>query len=356
MSDDFLNISVETAAQAAETNNSSNGSSRKTDDRFWKPNIKNERKEYQAKIRLLPRGLEGVTNGLHPTIEQHVHYIREPNHGLYLTVKCRKALGKHEHCPICDANWAMYNTKVESLVKKAKSRMGRVSHIGNILIREDLNHPEFNGQVKLWDHTNNINKMLLAPLRNEEEASGGGFKKKQEKFNPYSPINGRDFITIVSENPDNGFPNYNGSFWDEAGLTDIAPTKDEIMATLDQCYDLNEFINDIPTVEELTNRYNEFSAKLAEKENSNTERDAVTTSTSVYMGGNNPAASQANVSQGNSESYFSESAQQPKNELDMNSSTQVPVTQATPEPAFTPPVAPAPMLTDDSDDDDELPF
>ena len=236
MSDDFLNISVEAAVQVAESQQTNNKNSRKTDDRFWKPNIKNEKKEYQAKIRLLPRGIEGVKNKLHPTIEQHVHYIKEPQHGLYLTVKCRKSLGKHENCPICEANWAMFNTKVEPLVKKAKSRRNMISHIGNILIREDLNHPEFNGTVKLWDHTNNINRMLLAPLNNQEdESGGGGFKKKQEKFNPYSPMNGRDFITIVTENPENGFPNYNGSFWDEDGLTDLAPTKDEIMAVLDQC-------------------------------------------------------------------------------------------------------------------------
>lgn len=370
MSEDFLNISVESAIQSAQRSDGSSKGGRKTDTRFWKPNIKNESKEYQAKIRLLPRGITGIKNKLHPTVEQHVHYIKEPKYGLYLTAKCRKSLGSHEHCPICEANWAMYNTKIEALVTKAKARRNTVTHIGNILVRADLNDPTMDGFVKLWEHTSNMNKMLFAPL-NAEEEKAGGFKKKQDKFNPYSPRNGRDFIVIVTENPENGFPDYNGSFWDDEGFSDIAGSQDEIMAVLDQCYDLSEFINDIPSVEDLGRQYNDFCVALAEKENSSAEVNAVRGSAPVFTGSNNPAAQ--NVTQGNATAYLApkstpvaESVQEEADELDLNEQPAAPAKptfkkQSTPTAAPAAPApkkaAPAPMLNnDDSSDDDELPF
>jgi hypothetical protein len=266
---DYLNVSPDEAA-ANNPSNDKKGGKKEKDARLFSPNINNADKEYQAKVRQLPQGLDGLKNKLPVSVEQHTHFIKEPAHKLYLTVKCRKTLGPKEHCPICDANWKIYNAAKDvndkPMMDKAKSRMAKVSHIGNFLIRDDINTPENNGRVMLWRHTSRMQKTLLEPTLAEgagEEKRG--FKKAKERFVPYSPVNGKDFFVIVTENPENQFPSYDGSYWDEDGLSNLAESEDKMMSYLEQCHDLREFIDDVESAEELTRKYMEFNAKLEER-------------------------------------------------------------------------------------------
>ena len=90
-------------------------------------------------------------------------------------------------CPICEANWAIWNQakeiKNEALAEKARSRQAQISYIANVLVVQDLTRPEFNGQVKLWEHTRRINGWLIEPMQppkdvKEEER---GFEEVEEK-------------------------------------------------------------------------------------------------------------------------------------------------------------------------------
>ena len=349
---DYLNVSPDDAASSNPQREK--GGNREKDTRFFSPNIKNADKEYQARVRQMPQGLDGLKNKLPVSVEQHTHFIKEPESGLYLTVKCRKTLGHKEHCPICEANWAMYNTGQKELKNKAMDRKNQVNHIGNFLIREDITDPSNTGMVKLWRHTNRMHKTLLEPTLSESgESDKKGFRKKKERFVPYSPVNGRDFYVIVTENPENGFPSYDGSYWDEDGLSNLAPTEDEMMAYLEQCHDLREFIDDVKSAEEINRLYMEFNQKLEEKMGARAAGNM--TGTQYFVGGNNPASnpttSTSKVSGTSSTSgadYFTESSEKSEepNVFDLNEgSPEIPQAPAVDEP----------MLSG-SDEDEELPF
>lgn len=343
---DYLSVTPDDAA--ASNPQQDKGGKKEKDARFFNPNIKNADKEYQARIRQLPQGLDGLRNKLPVSVEQHTHFIKEPEHGLYLTVKCRKTLGPKEHCPICEANWAMYNTGQKDLKNKAMDRKNVVNHIGNFLIRDDITDPANNDIVKLWRHTNRMHKTLLEPTLPDSEEKRG-FKKAKERFVPYSPVNGRDFYVIVTENPENGFPSYDGSYWDEDGLSNLAPTEDEMMAYLEQCHDLREFIDDVKTADEINRLYMEFNQKLEEKMGASSAGNIQPTQ--HYMGGNNGMGASSSKPATNKKTgadYFGggddevEEINEVSSPFDLNeSANEVPSDE--------------PMLSD-SDEDEELPF
>lgn len=189
---------------------------RSEDPRFWKPNINNAAKEYKALVRVLPRQRDGRGGYCVP---QHVHYIKETIGGkdIYLTVKCRKTLGKDEFCPICDANKKMYNTKQEALMAKAKTRSAQVTHIGNFLILRDLVRPEFDGQIKLWEHRKFMNDMIIAPMTKGVElvkAQSFDAKPVLSTFYPYHPTLGHNLVVHMNVNPKNNIPSYENSYWE----------------------------------------------------------------------------------------------------------------------------------------------
>jgi len=340
---DYLNVNPDDASQSNQERGKGKAKKEK-DARMFSPNINNPEKEYQARVRQLPQGLNGLKNKLPVSVEQHTHFIKEPQHKLYLTVKCRKTLGENEYCPICDATWKMFNAGKDAgdkaLMDKAKSRLAKVSHIGNFLVRDDINNPENNGQVKLWRHTGRMHKQLLEPTRSEDDGQEKrGFKKAKERFTPYSPIDGKDFYVIVTENPENQFPTYDGSYWDEEGLSNLAKTEDEMMGILEKCHDLSEFINDVESVEELQRKYTEFNNKLEERMSANG---------GTFSGGqggpsSNTATNEVKGTTTSNEDYFGGSTvSEPVSEDPFNES----VNSETPD---------EPMLGG-GDDEDELPF
>ena len=249
----------------------------------------------------------------------------------------------------------MYNTGQKELKNKAMDRKNQINHIGNFLIRDDITDSSNSGLVKLWRHTNRMHKTLLEPTLAEiAEVGKKGFRKKKERFVPYSPVNGKDFYVIVTENPENGFPSYDGSYWDEEGLSNLAQSEDEMMAYLEQCHDLREFIDDVKTAEEINRLYMEFNQKLEEK--AGARAVGGNGAATHYMAGNNgmgasaPAGGVPASSKASGAEYFSESeddsAEDTTSPLDLN-----PTTPDIPQA----PVVDEPMLGG-SDEEDELPF
>lgn len=235
--------------------------SRKEDPRFWRPRITETVPKYQAMVRILPRDPHGKL-GYH--VRQDMHYFIE--NGASLVTKCRKTLGKSEKCPLCDANWKMWNTKDPILQAKAKKRANQTTYIGNVLILNDLNQPELNGQVKLWEHRDWMHNFILGPITKGVSLRETPFGQEPvlDYFNPFDPINGRNLIVYVVNNPENNIPTYQNSMWDKqsplAPFTNDQNTFDYVMS---QINDLNEFINDVPSIDDLTNLLVEFQDKIS---------------------------------------------------------------------------------------------
>ena len=298
---DFLTITADNAPVPEQNNDT------QKDVRFWKPTIKNKDKEYQAQIRPLPRGVEGIKNKLHPSVPLQTHHLKSLKHKVFLTIKCPKTLGENEYCPICEAAWAIYNAGKERndklMMKEGTSRLSTESHLMNIFVRNDITQPANTGLVKIWEHTKKQNTVLFAPTKDVVTDPNKKSLKKVEKFYPYSPKAGRDYVVIVTENPENEMASYESSEWDSEGLTDLAGTNDEIMAILDKCYDLNEFISNIPSAEVLAQKYTEFCTRVEEK-----ERLAIlngkggSTTGSGHVGNSTPAGKPAST--GNAGDFF----------------------------------------------------
>lgn len=237
---------------------------RSEDTRFWKPSINNAAKEYRALVRVLPRQSDG-RGGY--SVQQHVHYIKENIGGkdIYLTVKCRKTLGGNEFCPICDANIKMYRTNQESLVAKAKSRSAQVTHIGNFLILRDLARPELDGKIKLWEHRKFMNDMITAPMTKGVElvkAQAFDAKPSLQYFTPYHPITGHNLVVHMNVNPKNGIPSYENSYW-EAQPAPFTDNQDTLNYVFGNLFDLSEFLDDVPSQEEINKRYQDFNDRVA---------------------------------------------------------------------------------------------
>lgn len=311
MSEDFLTINTDQAA-ATEAHNTDSGNGRQQDPTLWKPSIGKIIKEYEALVRLLPQGINGVKNKLPASVSYKMHYLKNHKHKIYKNVQCRKTLG--DDCPVCEAAWSIYNAgkdqNSKDLMDLGKSQLPSTRHVINLFIKEDLTVSENDGKVLKWDHTDKMNRILMDPLRDDDVKEGevkSKFKKAKEKFTPYSPRDGRNRFIIVEEDPSKRKPNgdpmptYDNSYWDEDGLSDLAATSEEMMAILEQCYDLSSY-RDIPTSEELMSQYNEFLGLVDAK-----ERNALVTNVQtnrVETGGNPAASVKQNVSSGDAASYF----------------------------------------------------
>ena len=301
--DDFLPVDMQ-QQQEANKDVTRKKTSRKNDPKYYRPRLlKKEVGEgkkaiydgdYQSIIRLLPQKGWVQDPSIPFSVIQHMHYIQEKKQGgVFLYIKCRKTLGPNKKCPICDANWAVWRKatemKDEVTLKIAKSRIAKATAICNVLVVTDINNPDLNGEIKLWEHTIPVNEKLLAPLRagksskeEPEQPQKRGFKKEpaEEKvdfFVPFHPIKGRDRFLIIEPQKDNPtIVSYNGSYWEDepsvlgwyekgtnpdTGKKIVPATREEIMAILERTYSLKEFIDDVPSVEKMLQQLAEYNQK-----------------------------------------------------------------------------------------------
>lgn len=334
MSADFLTVTADTAA--VEPERKSGFTKTPPDPRFFKPSIKNEAKEYQAMVRPLPRGLNGLKNQLHPSVKILTHRLKNEQAKVFVNVKCRKTLGDDQYCPICDAGWAVFNEgkaqNNKDIQNKGKDILAKESHIMNILIRNDIQDPSLIGQVKLWEHTGKMNKILFEPTKEEKrDPSKPAPIKKKQIFYPYSPKKGRDFLVMVTENPENKIASYDGSEWDEDGFSDLAGTDAEIMAILDKCHDLSEFLT-APSVEEAAQAYADFNARVEAKLNAKSANGGIPGESYKAPSGAGKVATK-NVKTGDAGAYFGGTTQ-----------------------SESPSASPSFDMNEESAPDDELPF
>lgn len=272
---DFLTIDgVSNLAQVT-------GKTYESDPRLWKPRVSAKSPTYDAVVRLLPQGIEGLKNKTYPGVKVMYHHLRSGQ--MHREVKCCKSIPGQTHCPICDALWNRYDEFVKLYGKddartKAVSSMGsRAEWFTNVLVREDDNDPNNNGQVKVWRHTDAIDRELRAPFDdsanteskgNDQTARPGSLRdrknKEKRRFFPHSPTTGVDYEVTVSWDPAKKMTSYDGSCY-ASESTPLADTKEEMLDILNKCHDLTEFLKDVPTEEEASKIYVEFMNDAAKR-------------------------------------------------------------------------------------------
>lgn len=247
-----LNLTADISS-IEETLNAVKGNFKKfeQDTRQFRPNLKNDKKEYRATIRFIPQGIDGI-NGKPYFVERWDHMFQE--NGMWYIEKCpsviNKVLGlKGEYkCPVCESRRADYNSKQPVLIERAKSRKLKKSFVTNILVIDDPQFPENNGKVLYW----NLPKEII----DEIQAKWKPESKKKAASNPYCPMKGYAFDLILKINPESGYPTYKGSEW--LDVEPIAESEDDIVKILSQAIDLNEFApipSNFKPYEELKGRF-----------------------------------------------------------------------------------------------------
>lgn len=316
MSFDKYAISPEQAqAIINQANTPKEGKKDYNDPRFFKPSIRDPKdpkdqrpEEYQALVRILPRGFDKDKPF---AVHQMEHFFRESN--IWFSKKCRLTLGDKEACPVCDSNWKMWNlakeTRDEALKAKARNRMPKENYICNVYIIKDIVHPENNGKVMLWKMTKNMYDIIMSAMKPQQKKASA-FEEaapqqgpSQAPFIPYDVVNGRNLVVHLIRDAKTQIPSYSSSYWykPENGPVLLAKTEQEIDAILRDCNDLMEFISDVPTVEILTKELANFQAKLT---NQFTQGEAHSSVFTQPNGGAIPPATAKPPAMGNSADLF----------------------------------------------------
>lgn len=245
------------------------------DPRFWKPSIRDPKdikdqrpEEYQALVRILPRGFD-VTKPF--SVQQKEHFFKE--NSIWFSKKCRLTLGDKEACPVCDSTWKIWNlakeTRDDNLKAKAKTRMPKESYICNVYIIKDVVNPGNDGKVMLWKLTKNMYDIIVSAMKpSQKKVDAFGDESQQstklDAFIPYDVINGKNLVVHLTRDAKTGIPSYNTSYWHkpENGPVPLAKTEEEIDNILKDCNDLMEFISDVPTVDALIKDLATFQGKM----------------------------------------------------------------------------------------------
>lgn len=255
------------------------------DPRFWKPSIRDSKDardqrpdEYQALVRILPRGFDTSKPF---AIQQMEHFFKEE--GIWFSKKCRRTLGDKEICPVCEANWKVWNlskdTRDDNLKNKAKARFPKESYICNVYIIKDIVHPENDGKVMLWKLTKNMYDIITSAMKPPQQKKSDAFGEESKQsaqlgvFIPYDVINGKNLVVHLTRDPKTTIPSYNSSYWHkpEIGPVPLAKTEEEIDNILKDCNDLMEFISDVPTVDFLVKELVSFQTKITNQSSNNVE-------------------------------------------------------------------------------------
>ncbi|MCQ2123296.1 MAG: hypothetical protein MJZ25_03845 [Fibrobacter sp.] len=264
--DDFLTINA-----APVIPNVRGGGSANADPNQWRPRVSAKHPGYDATIRVLPQGIEGLKNNLYPGVNVKTH--RLAMNGVFREVKCRMSVPGVTSCPICADIWNRYDAvvklygKKDERAKELTKMLAREEWYTNVLIRQDDNEPNNNGLVKVWRHSDAMDRMLRAPFDDSAEtttdsANAPGSirdrkKKEKRRFIPHSPTNGVDFTVMVTWDEAKGMPTYEGSEYEDEA-TPLAGTNNEMIEILNQCHDLTKYLEGVPTEQEAAAAIREF--------------------------------------------------------------------------------------------------
>lgn len=277
------NIDMNYVPAAGSLPQNSTEPTRKVDERVWKTRLDQDHKTYSAQVRILPNMKRDAQGNLDydrvnpsPFRKIMVHYLRIGN-GEKKYFKCLKTtydgIKQADICPYCDWTYNRYcmlkkaadagDAVAAAELKVNQLNQASTSYVANALIRADSVNNEYDGAVKIWDHSVKVNEWLDYPREPEVVAKrrwrnikANRYAKDSEfvpdafemktasRFYPEQVIGGRDFIVTCQESskeidgkPINSYDN--SKFVDQP--SNLANTQEEVYAILSQCVDLDEY-------------------------------------------------------------------------------------------------------------------
>ena len=175
--------------------------SKKSDDRFWKPQVDKSGNGF-AIIRFLPES-EGCEL---PWAQVWSHAFQGP--GGWLIENCPTTKG--EKCPVCAANTALWNSGTEADKDVARKQKRKLSYYSNIYVVKDPLNPENEGKVFLYKFGKRIFDKLMAKMQPDENDYD-----PQPAFNPFDLWKGADFKLKIKKVA--GYWNYDDSVFTAPG-------------------------------------------------------------------------------------------------------------------------------------------
>ena len=146
---------------------------------------------YSSIIRFIP----WVTDPSKCIIEKQVSYVKKPMTPQGIYVDDPRSIG--EFSPVSDMFFKFYNTKNDAFIKYAREHLSSKQQYASLVqIVKDEQHPELEGQIKVFIYGNKIWQMIY---NEEHPVMGTG-------VNPFHPIAGKFFYIHCCEK--SGFNNY----------------------------------------------------------------------------------------------------------------------------------------------------
>ncbi len=241
-----------------------------TDERFWKPELDNAGNG-RAVIRILPSIREGEL----PWVEQWNYSIRGPG-GYYIETSLRTVGQRDPMAEYISTRWKEAQTEADKqILRSAGLSKPRHTFIANILVVNDVAHPENNGKVFLYRFGQQIFEMIT------DKAKPDAFDESQGNINVTDWDAGCNLRLIVYTK-DNKFPSYEKSSFEPQ--TSIGNDQ-TIVAIADQMYDLGEF-NDpakLKTYDQLKDRVNRVFQLVDPAANQFESAPRVATTTAAFV-------------------------------------------------------------------------
>ena len=214
--------------------------SKKSDDRFWKPQVDKSGNGF-AIIRFLPES-EGCEL---PWAQVWSHAFQGP--GGWLIENCPTTKG--EKCPVCAANTALWNSGTEADKDVARKQKRKLSYYSNIYVVKDPLNPENEGKVFLYKFGKRIFDKLMAKMQPDENDYD-----PQPAFNPFDLWKGADFKLKIKQVA--GYWNYDDSVFTTPGT--LGNFDDERLEEVyNSMHDLASFTSD-----DQFKSYDELDARL----------------------------------------------------------------------------------------------
>ena len=158
-------------------------------------------------IRFLPN-YDITNNVMKPTqwTISEKHWVSVGDSELDGFIDCQNHTGKNS-CPLCKAYWKAYKA---GDMEKANSIKRNQKYYAYALIVNDPEHPELNGHIQVLQFTYQV----FEKIQNAINGSLG------EKFNPFSPKLGANFVYVIARGKQT-FPNYNNSYFKGQSVIDL---------------------------------------------------------------------------------------------------------------------------------------
>ena len=217
----------------------------RTDDRIWKPKMGKDGTGY-AVIRLLPGSNPDKT----PWVRMYDHGFQGPTGKWYIENSLTTISQKD---PVSEYNATLWNSGIEANKDIARKQKRRTSYFANALILKDPEHPENEGQVKMFRFGQKIFDKIMSVMQPEFA--------DDTPVNPFDMIEGANFrikIKIVS-----GYWNYDSSEFEKPAI--LSEDNSKMKSIFEAQHDVHELIDssNFKSYEELSVRLNEVTEKTS---------------------------------------------------------------------------------------------